>query len=42
MESRDTSDIQNQATKLLKTTTIVPVRTIKGLVIEEVDDQVFS
>ena len=38
MVSRDTGDIQDQATKLLKTTAIVPFRSIKGLVIEEIDD----
>ena len=38
MESRDTSDIQDQAAKLLKTTAIVPFKPIKGLVIEEIDD----
>ena len=38
MESRDIGDIQDQVAKLLKTTTIVPFRPIKGLVIEEIDD----
>ena len=38
MESRDTSDIQDQAAKLMKTTAIVPFRPIKGLVIEKIDD----
>ena len=38
MESRDTDDIQDQATKLLKIVDIMPFRTIKGLVIEEIDD----
>ena len=38
MESRDTGDIQDQAAKLLKTTAIVHFRTVKGLVIEEIDD----
>ena len=33
MESRDAGEIQDQAAKLLKTTTIVPLRTIKGLII---------
>ena len=38
MESRDTGDIQDLAAKLLKTTTIMPFRPIKGLIIEEIDD----
>ena len=42
MESRDTGDIQDQAAKLLKITAIVPFRLIKDLVIEEIDDQLFS
>ena len=42
MESRDTSDIQDQAAKLLKITAIVSFRPIKDLVIEEIDDQLFS
>ena len=42
MESRNTSEIQDQTTKLLKTTTIVPFRPIKGLIIKEIDDLVFS
>ena len=42
MESRDTCDIQDYAPKIMKTTLIVPFRSIKGLVIDEIDDQVFS
>ena len=38
MELRDIGDIQDQAVKLLKTTIIVPFRSIKGLIIEEIDD----
>ena len=38
MELKDTGDIQDQAVKLLKTTTIMPFRLIKGLIIEEIDD----
>ena len=38
MESRDGSDIQDQAAKLMKTSTILPFKPIKGLVIEEIDD----
>ena len=38
MESKDTSDIQDQAAKLLKTTVIVPFKPIKGLIIEEIYD----
>ena len=38
LESRDNGEIQGQATKLLKTTTIMPFRPIKGLIIEEIDD----
>ena len=38
MESRDTSEIQYQATKLINTTTILPFRQIKGLINEEIDD----
>ena len=38
MELRDTSDIQDQATKLLKTTIILPFRPIKGSIIEEIDE----
>ena len=38
MESRDTGDIQDQATKIFKTPTIVPFRLIKDLIIEEIDD----
>ena len=38
MELRDTSEIQDQAAKLLKTTSIVPFRLIKGLIIKEIDD----
>ena len=38
MELRDTGKIQDQAAKLLKTTTIVPFKPIKGPIIEEIDD----
>ena len=38
MESKDTSNIQDQIAKLLKTANIVPFRPIRGLVIEEIDD----
>ena len=38
MESRDTGDIQDQAAKILKTTSIVPFRPLKGLVIEDIVD----
>ena len=38
MESRDTSGIQNQATKLLKTTIIVSFKPMKGSIIEKIDD----
>ena len=38
MELIDISDIEDQGGKLLKTTTIVPFRPIKGMVIEEIDD----
>ena len=38
MESRDIGDIKDQAVKLLKTIAIVPFRSIKGLVIEEMND----
>ena len=38
MELKDTGIIQDQAAKILKTTTIMPFRLIKGLVIEEIDD----
>ena len=38
MELRDTDDIQDQASKLLMTTTIVSFRLVKGLVIERIDD----
>ena len=38
MEPRDTSDIYDQAAKLLKTTAIVPFGPIKGLVIKEIND----
>ena len=38
MESRDTDEIQDQAAKLLKITTIVPFRPIKESIIEEIDD----
>ena len=38
MELRDTDEIQDQAAKLLKTTTIVPFKPTKGLIIEEIDD----
>ena len=38
MELKDTGIIQDQAAKILKTTTIMPFRSIKGLVIEEIDD----
>ena len=37
MELRDTSEIQDQVAKLLKTTTIVPFRPIKSTIIEEID-----
>ena len=37
MESRDTIEIKDQATKLLKTTTIVHFIPIKGPIIEEID-----
>ena len=37
MELKDTGEIQDQVAKLLKTTTIVPFRLIKGLIIEEID-----
>ena len=42
MESRDIGEIQDQAAKLLKTTTIVPFRSIRGSIIEEINDKVFS
>ena len=42
MKSRDTSEIQDQASKLLKIITIVSFRLINGPVIEEIDDKVFS
>ena len=42
MESRDIGDIQGQAAKLLKITAIMPFRPIKDLVIEKIDDQLFS
>ena len=38
IELRDSGDIQDQATKILKTTVIVPYRPIKGMVIKEIDD----
>ena len=38
MESRYTGDIQDQAAILLKTIALVPLRTIKGLVMEKIDD----
>ena len=38
MDSRDTGEIQYQVVILLKTTTIVPFRPIKGSIIEEIDD----
>ena len=38
MESRDISDIQDQAAKLLKKTAIMPFRPIKGLIIKEIND----
>ena len=38
IELRDTGDIQDQSAKLLKTTVIMPFRSIKGLVIKEIDD----
>ena len=38
MEPRDTGEIQDQATKLLKTTIIVPFMPIKGTIIKEIDD----
>ena len=38
MKSRDIDKIKDQATKLLKTTTIVPFKLIKGPIIEEIDD----
>ena len=38
IESRDVGEIQDQDTKLLKTTTIVPFKSIKGLIIKEIDD----
>ena len=36
IESRDAGEIQDQATKLLRITAIVPFRSIKGLIIEEI------
>ena len=42
MESRDNGDIQDQAAKILKTIAILPFKSIKGMVIEEINDQVFS
>ena len=38
MESRDRGEILDQDAKLLMTTTIMPFRSIKGLIIEEIDD----
>ena len=38
IESRDTGDIQDHATKLLKTTIIESFKQIKGSMIEEIDD----
>ena len=37
MESRDIGEIKDQVAKLLKRTTIMPFRPIKGLIIEEID-----
>ena len=37
MESRDTGDIKDQAAKLLKTTIIMAFRSIKGMIIKEID-----
>ena len=38
MDSRDTSEIQDQDGKLLKVTTIVPFRLINGPIIKDIDD----
>ena len=38
IKSKDTSDIQDQAAKLLKTTIIMPFGLIKGPIIEEIND----
>ena len=38
MESRDTGEIQDQAAKLLKKSTIMPFRQTKELIVEEIDD----
>ena len=38
MESRDVGEIQDQATKPLNITAIVPFRPINGSIIEEIDD----
>ena len=38
MKSKDIEDIQDQAAKLLKTTIIMPFKSIKGLIIKEIDD----
>ena len=37
MESGDTGEIQDQAAKILKTTSIMHFRLIKGLIIEDID-----
>ena len=42
MESRDTGDIHDKPAKLLKTTIIAPFMLIKGSIIEEINDQIFS
>ena len=38
MKLRDTSEIQDQVTKLLKIITVMPFMPIKGPIIEEIDD----
>ena len=38
MDSKVSMEIQKEATKLLKVTTIMPYRPTSGLIIEEIDD----
>ena len=38
LESRDAGEIQDQATKLIKITIIVPFKLINGPIIEEIND----
>ena len=38
MDSKGSTEIQKEATKLLKVTTIVPYRLVSGQIIEKIDD----